>query len=90
MKGVIQTILSVSLLLVFSIEIPKRAFRFYEKGEIDKTVDALNKSLGKSANNPGANYLYAILHVDTAFWGYHVDSAYSYINTAIEDFKTVT
>ena len=90
MKGVIQTILSISLLLVFSIEIPKRAFRFYEKGEIDKTVDALDKSLEKSANNPGANYLYAILHVDTAFWGYHVDSAYRYINTAIEDFKTVT
>jgi len=88
-KGVLQTILSFSLLLVFSIEIPKRAFRFYEKGEIDKTVDALEKSLSKSENNPGAKYLYAVLHIDTAFWGYHVDSAYSYINNAIEDFETV-
>jgi tetratricopeptide (TPR) repeat protein len=89
-KGVLQIILTINLLLVFSIEIPKRAFRFYEKGEIEKTVDALDKSLAKSENNPGAKYLYAILHVDTAFWGYHVDSAYNYINAAIKDYETVT
>ena len=89
MKGVLQIILTINLLLVFSIEIPKRAFRFYEKGEIEKTVDALDKSLAKSENNPGAKYLFAILHIDTAYWGYHVDSAYNYINATIEDYSTV-
>ena len=89
-KGVIQIILSISLLAVFNIEIPKRAFRFYEKGEIDKAVEALEKSLDKSANNPGAKYLYSLMYVDTAFWGYNVDTAFLYINEAIKDFSTVT
>lgn len=89
MKGIYQIVLSIGLLLVFNIEIPKRAFRFYEKGEIDKTVDALDKSLAKSENNPGAKYLFAVLHIDSAYWGYHVDSAFNYINAAITDFKTV-
>ncbi len=88
-KGVFQTILSLSLIVVFNIEIPKRAFRFYEKGEIDKTVDALEKSLSKSEVNPAAKYLYSLMYVDTAFWGYNVDTAYFYINAAIEDFGTV-
>ena len=75
---------------MFNIEVPKRAFRFYEKGELDKTVDILEKSLAKDTLNPAARYLYSVLYVDTAFWGYHVDTAFQHINEAIRDFEQVT
>ena len=77
-------------MLVFNIEIPKRAFRFYEKGDIDKTVEALEKSLSKSPLNPGAKYLYSLLHVDTAFANHNVDTAFYYIKAAIVDFDSVS
>ena len=76
--------------LVFNIEIPKRAFRFYERGDLEKTVEALDKSLGKDSLNPAANYLYSRLYIDTAFWNYSVDTSYWYVNEAIADFGRVT
>lgn len=76
--------------LGFNVEVPKRAFRFYEKGDLEKTVDALNKSLSKDSINPAANYLYAQLYIDTAFQHYGVDTAYSYINEAIHDFGFIS
>lgn len=88
-KLVIATLLASSL-LYFNVEIPKRAFRFYERGDLEKTVEALEKSLSKDTLNPAANFLYARLFVDTAFWGYDIDSAYSYINEAIYDFDFVS
>ena len=88
-KGLYCTFLLASLVF-FSIEIPKRAFKFYEKGELDKAVNALEKSLAKDTLNPAARYLYSVMYVDTAFWGYHVDTAFYHINQAIRDFEYVT
>ena len=91
MKGKASILAMLTLAVIWAnIEIPKRAFRFYEKGDLDKTVEALERSMDKDSLNPAANYLYAVLYVDTAFWGYHVDSAYAYINEAIRDFGYVT
>ena len=78
------------LIGIFFTEIPKRAFRMYEKGDIPKTIEALEKSLEKDSLNPGAYYLYAILSVDTAYTDYNVDSAYYFINKSIDQFKTVS
>ena len=91
MKGK-AALLSIILtgFLVFNIEIPKRAFRFYEKGDLQKTVEALDKSLAKDSLNPAANYLYARLYIDTAFWDYNVDTSYWYVNEAMADFGLVT
>ena len=88
LKSTILLILAFSM-FYFNIEIPKRAFRLYEKGDLEKTVEALEKSLARDSLNPAANYLYAKLYVDTAFWGYHIDSAYRYVNEAIEDYGYV-
>lgn len=66
-----------------SIEIPKRAFRMYEKGDFVKTVDALQKSLAKDTMNPAAHYLYSVIYTDTAYVGYHVDSAFKSINLSL-------
>lgn len=74
----------------WKIEIPKRAFRQYEKGDIEKTIEALEKSLEKDSLNPAAHYLYATLYVDTAFVNYQVDSAYKAINRAIKQLDYVT
>lgn len=89
LKATIALILTFSM-FYFNVEIPKRAFRFYEKGDLEKTVEALEKSLAKDTLNPAANYLYAKLYVDTAFWGYNIDSAYRYVNEAMKDYGYVT
>lgn len=70
-------------------EIPKRAFRMYERGDIPKTIEALEKSFEKDRLNPGGYYLYSVLSVDTAYTKYSVDSAYIFINQAIEQFAVV-
>ena len=89
LKATIVPILTFSF-FYFNIEIPKRAFRLYEKGDLEKTVEALEKSLARDSLNPAANYLYSRLYADTAFGGYHIDSAYRYVNEAIEDYGYVT
>lgn len=87
-----QQVFASSLILLisfFSLEVPKRAFRSYEKGDIEKTVEALDKSLEKDTLNPAANYLYSVLHTDTAYSDYDVDKAYDFVVRAIRQFKTV-
>ncbi len=88
-KAILLAVITVGSLW-FNVEIPKRAFRFYEKGDLTKTVEALDKSLAKDSINPAANYLYARLFVDTAFARYNVDTAYLFINEAIRDFQYVS
>lgn len=61
----------------------------YEKGDFEKTIEALDKSIEKDTLNPGAYYLYSVLHTDTAYNEYNVDEAYDYILKAIGQFKTV-
>ena len=88
-----QTVFISSFLLtisVFNLEIPKRAFRLYERGDIEKTVETLDKSLEKDSLNPAAYYLYSILHTDTAFQAYDVDKAYAFILKAIDQYYTVS
>ncbi|PIQ46953.1 MAG: hypothetical protein COW03_17540 [Cytophagales bacterium CG12_big_fil_rev_8_21_14_0_65_40_12] len=84
-----QLISGIILLSIFSLEVPKRAFRLYEKGDIEKTVEALDKSLEKDQLNPAANYLYATLFVDTAFSRYNIDSAFIFVNRGIANFKKI-
>ena len=80
----------ISLLNAVFTEIPKRAFRMYERGDIPKTVEALEKSLEKDSLNPGAYYLYSVLSIDTAYTNYNIDSSFLFINRAIEEFTTIS
>lgn len=82
-EKLILTLITLTWLVFGSIEIPKRAFRMYQKGDLTKTVEALEKSLSKDTLNPAAHYLYSVLYVDTAYVGYNVDSAYKSINRSI-------
>lgn len=88
-KAILLVVITVGFFW-FNVEIPKRAFRFYDKGDLVKTVDALEKSLAKDSINPAGNYLYARLYTDTAFSRYDVDTAYLYINEAIRDFQYIS
>ena len=74
----------------WNIEIPKRAFRFYQRGDIAKTVEALDKSIAKDTLNPAGYYLYSLLYTDTAFARYDVDTAYLYVSRAIRQLPLVT
>lgn len=74
----------------WNIEIPKRAFRLYERGDILKTVEALDKSIAKDTLNPAGYFLYSLLYTDTAFSQYNVDTAYLYTNRAFEQLQFVT
>jgi len=88
-----QQVFASSLILFitfFSIEVPKRAFRMYEKRDIEKTVEALDKSIEKDTLNPAAYYLYSVLHTDSLYHGYDVDEAFSYITRAIAQFKSLS
>ncbi|WP_139135290.1 WG repeat-containing protein [Roseivirga sp. 4D4] len=80
----------VALLTFWNIEIPKRAFRFYQRGDLVKTVEALDRSIGKDTLNPAAYYLYANLFIDTAFNRYDVDTAYLYTNQAFGQLQFIT
>jgi hypothetical protein len=84
-----QLIAGIFLISFLSLEVPKRAFRLYEKGDIEKTVEALDKSLEKDQLNPAANYLYATLFVDTVFKRYNIDSAFIFVNRGIGNIKKV-
>ncbi|OEK06573.1 WG repeat-containing protein [Roseivirga misakiensis] len=84
-------IYSIAAITVFwNIEIPKRAFRLYDKGDIVKAVEALEKSVQKDTLNPGAYMLYAKVYTDTAFSSYNVDTAYAYAKKAIGQLPLVT
>lgn len=83
------TLLSV-LLWLYSIEFPKRAFRLYERGDIEKAVQLLNKSIETDTLNPASYGLYAEIYIDTAFKNYHVDTAYLYVNKALQQLQWVS
>lgn len=84
-----QFIAGIFLISFLSLEVPKRAFRLYEKGDIEKTVEALDKSLEKDQLNPAGNYLYATLFIDTAFTRYNIDSAFIFVNRGISNLKEI-
>jgi tetratricopeptide (TPR) repeat protein len=65
----------------------KRAFKLLEKGEWDKLVELLDKSIEKDSINCGAKYVYSLLYLTPEFTGYDIDMAYSYIEEAISDLE---
>jgi tetratricopeptide (TPR) repeat protein len=65
----------------------KRAFKLLEKGEWDKLVELLDKSIEKDSINCGAKYVYSLLYLTPEFTGYDIDMAYSYIEEAITDLE---
>ncbi|GHE52183.1 WG repeat-containing protein [Roseivirga thermotolerans] len=73
----------------WSLEIPKRAFRFYEKGEITKALEALAKSVEKDSLNPAAYFLYAQIYSQPNLEHYDTDKAYDQVNRSIRQFKTI-
>ena len=87
-KGV-QLFIGFLLIAFMSIEVPTRAFRQYEKGDIDKALETLEKSLEKDKLNPAGNFLYSVIFIDTAFNGYSIDSAYHFVNKAIANYQMV-
>lgn len=62
----------------------------YERKDIEKTVEALDKSIEKDTLNPAAYYLYSVLHTDTVYADYDVDEAYDFVVRAIRQFKTIS
>lgn len=83
------TLISLTIVTFWKIEIPKRAFRQYQKGDIEKTIDALEKSLSKDSLNPAAHYLYSLIYTDTTYALYQVDSAYKSVNRAIAQLTSI-
>lgn len=65
----------------------KRAFKLLEKGEYDKLIELLDKSLEKDTINAGAKYVYSLLFLTTKYPGYSIDQSYTLINDAIRDFS---
>jgi hypothetical protein len=64
----------------------KRAFKMLEKGEYDKLIELLDKSIEKDSINTGAKYVYSLLYLTPKFPGYDIDKSYRFINEAIDDF----
>ena len=80
----------LALTASWNLEIPKRAFRLYQRGKLSKAAEALDHSIAKDTLNPAAYYLYSLLYTDTAYAPYNMDTAYAYINKAIEQFSLIT
>ena len=57
-----------------------------EKGEYDKLVELLDKSLEKDSINAGAKYVYSLLYLTPKYKEYNIDTSYAFVNAAIVDF----
>lgn len=64
----------------------KRAFKLLEKGDYDKLVELLDKSIIKDSVNAGAKYVYSLLYLTPKYRGYSIDTAYLFINKSIADY----
>jgi len=85
----ILTLTTLLFVTFWNIEVPKRAFRQYEKGDIEKTIELLQRSLEKDSLNPASHFLYTVIYTDTAFTNYNIDSAYKSINRALAQLSLV-
>jgi len=65
----------------------KRAFKLLEKGDYDKLIELLDKSLEKDSINTGAKYVYSLLYLTEKYAGYSIDQSYQFINGAIRDYS---
>lgn len=64
----------------------KRAFKMLEKGEYDKLIELLDKSIEKDSINTGAKYVYSLLYLTPKYPDYDIDKSYRFVIEAIEDF----
>lgn len=83
-------LVSLAFISIISLEVPKKAFRQYEKGDIQKAVQSLEKSIEKDDLNPGAYYLFSVIHTDPLYAEGNVDEAFQFVLKAIDQFKTIT
>lgn len=82
-----------SCVLLFIVLVPssihaesKKAFKLLEKGDYVKLEELLQKSIEKDSINAGAKYLYSLLFLTTKYPDYNIDTAYYFINEAIDNY----
>ncbi len=82
-----------SLVLLFFVLAPssvqaesKKAFKLLEKGDYVKLEELLQKSLEKDSINAGAKYVYSLLFLTPKYPDYSIDTAYYFINKAIDNY----
>ena len=63
----------------------KKAFKLLEKGDYEKLVELLDKSLEKDSINAGAKYVYSLLFLTPRYPEYDIDNSYKFINDALSD-----
>lgn len=64
----------------------KKALKLLEKGDFEKLIPQLDKSLRKDTVNAGARYVYSLLFHRPEYPGYHLDSAYRHALRALSDY----
>jgi hypothetical protein len=78
-------ILSSGIITIARAE-SKRAFKMLEKGDYEKLIALLDKSIEKDSVNTGAKYVYSLLYLTPKYPGYDIDRSYHFIVEAIDDF----
>ena len=82
------------LLLILSYSVNsqslKKAYKFYEKGEINKFKDALIKMDEKGVDNAGKYYLYSLYYLENKDNRGDLDSSYFYINNSKDNYISVS
>lgn len=68
----------------------KRAYKALKKGDVEKAVELVTKSLEDDIINPGANYLYSLIFTIDTLPTYNIDSAQKYILAAQADWPLLT
>ncbi len=81
------TMLMIIILPYSLLAESKRAFKLLEKGEYDKLIELLEKSVEKDSINTGAKYVFSLLYLTPKFPEYDIDTAYFFINSAIRDYS---
>ena len=67
----------------------KVALKKLEKAKYEQAESLLNKSLEKDTINPIAHYVLSLLHLDSGFRQYNIDTSYYYIRQALADLPRV-
>lgn len=65
----------------------KGALRFIQKGKWQKAESKLRKSLAKESLNPSTRYALSVFYFHPENPGFHLDSAYHYVVTALEAYN---
>ena len=65
----------------------KRALKLLEKGDYEKLIELLDKSIEKDSINAGAHYVYSLLFLSPRYPDYNIDTSYYFINKALSDLE---